>query len=240
MQIIVNGNTVNATEQQASVIEKLKNLHAGGFATIKRYIPSTGYTVRPVVDYLFISNFSIAKLYQRRIAALEALKFSDIPYDDVMGAPKLVNLSDDDLRDLFEKRKTFEINSMQKTLDGVRNDARRAAHDRNYIKLNGCKLNLVTEKNDDGLSVPVAGDGGHYTVASILVPAIVLNTVTVKAGERKMVNSGAPVQMSNLIKRTLKGRTIEMKQFSLKPDNFESLQVSGEVVKRHDLVDLAA
>ena len=226
--IVVNGERVWATDAECEAIRILSETRNGGFATVHGYIPESNWdkNARPVQDIQFLSRFSIAKLYERRIDALTALRFDDVS-DTVSKDEKLSTMDNDKLRELFVARKMQEIESMEKTLAGVRDNAQRKAHDRNYIHVSeGVKLNLVAEPNAEGIKVPVLRDG-IPTVRSIMVTAIFINVRTLTEGTRKYPNSGPAVRMSNAMKGTLNRPGLDIRSLSLKPGNWDRLSIDG-------------
>lgn len=227
--IIVIGNEhVWATDAECEAIRLLADTRKGGFATVHGYIPESNWEkdARPVQNIQFLSRFSIAKLYERRIAALTALRYKDIS-EAIAKDEKLSEKSDEELRELFVARKMKEVESMEKTLAGVRDNAQRKAHDRNYIHVSeGVKINLVSEANEDGIKVPVLRDG-IPTVRSIMVTAIFINVNTVTEGIRKYPNSGPAVRMSNAMTATLKRPGLDIRSLSLKPGNWDRLSIDG-------------
>ncbi len=231
-----NGNKFRATAEQAEALESLSVARAGGIATVYGYRPSTGYVSPPVQDMQILTKFSTGNLYRRKIAALNAIAFDDVKAI-IADDEKLSVLSESDALELFTTRKAAEIASMEKTLEGDRSDAHRAAHDRNYADVaDGLKVNFVTEKVD-GLQIPVLTDG-LPTVASIMVHYLELNrTVRVK-GERKVVNSGAPVRMSNAIATVLNSRSVGLRTLSLKESNFDRLIVDRKSYIAEDVVGI--
>lgn len=229
----LNGMEVWASKRQAETLALLEGAAHGAFAAVHGYIPESGWKVRPVCTYQFISKFSTMSLYARKIEALKALNFTDIKCDH----PKLAALTKAEQIDLFNERRAMEIASMEKTEQGCRDDAMRQAHDRCYFKSSqGIRCHLLTEKDADGIMQPIIVDG-HPVIKSILVHAIVVKRIIVQAGERKVVNSGCPVLMSQTIKRACDCKTISFQQFSLKDDNFDHLTISGMTF---DVDDIAA
>jgi hypothetical protein len=81
-------------------------------------------------------------------------------------------------------------------------------------------------------------DNGFPTVASIMITYLE-NSKTVRvAGVRKVVNSGAPVLMTNAIESLLNDRSVGLRTLSLKESNFERLVIDNEVVLREDVAGL--
>ena len=227
----LNNELIWAPINVIEAINALIDCRKGGCASVHEYIPTTNYVVSPVQNIQFLSRVSTSRLYERRIAALEGLTFGDVADRLDRSNPKLADLSDAELADLFNQRRAMEIASMQKSLDGVRDDAHRQGHDRCYRHIGtGIKVHLVTEKGEDGLMHPVLTDG-YPTVKSIMLSALFLTVKTIKEGERKVVNSGAPVLMSNAIKSVLTSPGLNLRTLSLKSDNFTSLSVDHRTLE---------
>jgi hypothetical protein len=173
-------------------------------------------------------------LYQRKVKALEAITLDDV-LPLVESDPVLSTLDRATVRDLFTGRKAQEIESLTRTLDGKRDDSHREGHDRCYVTVaDGVKVNLDCKKVD-GKMVPVLHDG-LPVAESIMLHYLELSSVTVTEGVRKEVNSGASVRMKNCIDRLLNKRSVGLKTFSLKADNFESVTVNREAITREDLL----
>lgn len=234
---VPGGGKVWASREQADTLNLLVQTRKGGFAKVYGYMPSTGYTVPPVQDICMVTRFSTEKLYARKVKALDAIAFADVA-DAIAKEPKLNSLPVSEQRTLFNERKQKLVDSMEKTLDGDRSDAHRQGHDRCYLHLaEGVKVNYVTEKGSDGLMHPVL-DNGFPTVASIMITYLE-NSKTVRvAGVRKVVNSGAPVLMTNAIESLLNDRSVGLRTLSLKEGNFERLVIDNEVVLREDVAGL--
>lgn len=228
------------TPAQAEMLDRLTALHKGGIGSVKGYRPDGKKFVggkAPTYDLQIITRFDVSKLYQRKIAALEAMTFADVATDVAQHA-KLSCLSAADCLALFEQRKAEAIASMRQTLEGDRSGAHREAHDRNYVRIaDGVKVNLVTSKNADGNEIPVLTDG-LPTVSSILLPYLELKKTVVVESEYKPVNSGAPVLMKNIIESKLNKRSVAIKQLSLKADNFDALNVGKQHITADDLTSV--
>jgi len=234
--LTLNGTQVWATDSEARAIATLEETRHGGCASVQGYVPSSNWTVKPVQNIQFLSRVSTAKLYARRLKALESISYGSIA-DSIVKDEKLAAMTHVDLVALFEARKQMEMDSITKTQDGDRSDANRQGHDRCYVQIcTGVKVNLITEKGNDGLKHPVLIDG-YPSVASIMVSALFLNVTTVKEGTRKVVNSGAPVRMGNIIKSVLSQTGLNLKMLSLKPDNFDKLTIDKNVILADELWD---
>lgn len=235
---LADGKEVWMSENQRDALDMLETAQHGAFAAIKGYKPSSGYKVSPTKNYQFISKFSTVKLYERKIAELKKLNFTDL--DISKCDEKVSKLTKAEQIDLFNERRGMEIASMERTLHDCREDAKRQGHDRCYGKSSlGIRVHLFTEKGKDGLKHPVLVDG-YPVVQSIIINAIVTGCTTVEEGESKPApKSGAPVQIGNAMKAAIKSRTINMQTFSLKADNFASLHISGFCLDPDDCATMA-
>ena len=221
-----NGLQVWITQAQLDALEVLEVAQAGGVAAVNGYVPATGYVVKPTVNIQMLTRFSYPRLLNRKMDALKAIQFSDIPAN-VIPSHKSKGKTDEEW---FDIRKEQEIASMQKTLDNDRSDAHRQGHDRCYAHFaKGISAHLVTEKRDDGLMHPVLTNG-FPTVKSIMISYLELNRKVVVEGEYKSVNSGASVLMKKAIDKVLNQRSVGIRKLSLKEDNFQSLSISKNVV----------
>jgi hypothetical protein len=225
----LNGTDVLATDKEIAALNILMETRKGGFASVNGYKPSTNWVEAPTQNIQFMSRVSTERLYNRRVKALETLTFADVA-NHIASDTKLAAMSHTDLLALFNDRRQMEVDSMVKTLEGDRSDAHRQGHDRCYVHVTqGVKVNLVTEKGADGLKHPVLTNG-LPTVASIMVSALFLNVTTVMEGVRKVVNSGAPVRMSNIIAKAVDKPGLSIKMLSLKPDNFDTLTIDKQTI----------
>ena len=215
----LDGKTVVVTNNQFDVIQQLKSCRSGGMATVHGYKPSTGIIEQPIHDINMITKISILKLYERKIEALKNVSFEDVAKlskDD----EKLSQLSASQLLEVFNKRKEMQITSMTKTLNGVRDDNYRKAHDDNYARF------------DKGLKANVSQlDNGKYVIKSIMLSYLELNKKVIQEGSYKTVNSGAPVRMGNLIKKLTNQKSLGIKTLSLKEDNFTSLKIDRKELR---------
>lgn len=232
---------IKMTRDQRDAIEALSGIHKGGIGTVTGYRPSTGYDERPVQDIQFISAFSYQRLNERKKKALESLVFDDIvdyvTGDSVKGT-KLEGVALDTIKDTFENKRKALIESIDKTASGDRSDAHRQAHDRNYRTFGAVKVNLVSEKNLDGIKVPVVDADGNYEAASILLPIIEIRKTVREPGKRKFVNSGVPKLVENAMTRAIGKRSISYKQISLKDGAFETVSVSNRTIVSEDVSHL--
>lgn len=223
-----DGRHVRVTAEQAQAIEAMTNTRKGGCASVVGYKPSSNYKKSPTQDIQLISHFSVRNLYKRRLQALKGIRFEDLPMDKIMEDEKLSELDIRSLVKLFNERKGQMIHSLEKSLDGDRDDAHRQAHDRCYAHIGDVKVHLKTEKDSNGVKQPVTDEDGYVYCDSIMVPYLELNVKEREAGERKVVNSGAPVRMSNMIESCLNKRSVRFKTLSLKEDNFEAFHIDHQ------------
>lgn len=230
-----DGRTVKMTAAQAQAVKTLNASRKGGCAAVTGYVPTTNWIVPPVQDIQLLTNFSTEKLYKRRMLALEGITFADIA-DKLAGDEKLRNKTLAECQTLFNTRKDKMIDTLQRTLDGDRSDAHRQAHDRCYVHIGGVKLHLITEKVD-GLMEPVVDSDGAVQVKNVMVKYLELNVKTRQKGQRKVVNSGEAVRMSNLIESCLNKRSVGFRTLSLKEDNFESFKIDGKLIEADVPVD---
>lgn len=222
------------TPAQAETLDRLAALRKGCIGSVKGYRPTTGYTTSPVVDLQVITRFETSKLYARKRAALEGITFADCA-EAIAKHAKLAALPAGDCLTLFTTAKQAAIDSLTKTLEGDRDDAHRAGHDRCYARVaDGVKVHFVTEKRDDGLMHPVLTDG-LPTLASIMVPYLELNKTIREAGVYKVVNSGPKVLMDGVIAGLLNARSVGYKTLSLKEGNFEAIHVDKQSITPDDL-----
>jgi hypothetical protein len=226
----------HCTIAQSETLDRLSALRKGCIGSVKGYRPTTGYVEgkTPVVDLQIITRFEYGKLNARKRKALESLTFADVA-EDIAKAPKLKSLPAGDCLTLFNTARDAAIASIDKTAEGDRDDGHRQGHDRCYARIvDGVKVNLVTEKRDDGLMHPVLTNG-LPTLASIMVPYLELNKTIRVEGEYKVVNSGAKVLMDGVIAKHLNLRSVGYKTLSLKEGNFESLHVDKQTITPDDL-----
>lgn len=234
-----DGTTFRCTTAQAETLKSLTEIVKGGIGTVHGYVATSGRTKPEKADIQFITAFSIEKLYQRRLAALEGISFDDVR-DHANRQEKIKALNEDAQIEIFNARREMEMASLRKTLDGDRSDARRQAHDRVYCRIGpGVKVHYRTTKNDDGIKVPEIV-AGLPVAENILLDILEIDRKVVEPGEYKKVNSGAPVLMSNAIKKALNMKSLNMKTLSLKEDNFDSLVVSRKSFLPEDVKEIPA
>lgn len=214
--------------RQAATLQALADTNKGGFANVRGYKTENGQ----VANYTVLTRFNTARLYERRIKALEALELGDI-IADIRDNPKVAALSVEELVKAFNARKADDIGRLQKSLDGVRDTAQHEAHDRNYATITeGVKVHFVTEKNAEGIKVPVLQDGLPIVESIMLAIVEIKRDVLVEGEAKKPVNSGVPVILSNAMERHLPKSTF-YRALSLR-DNFESVAIGGyELVPEH-------
>lgn len=227
------------TQAQAEVLDQIRNLNKGGIGTIHGYVPKPDKYLPgkvPQYDLQFISRFSTPRLYERKRAAIDALSFADVA--EIVAQDKVLSaLPYADVLAHFNKRKQDEVDSMTKTLDGDRSDAHRQGHDRCYIHIaEGVKVNLVGEKDADGLMQPTTDADGIPTAASIQMMILELKRTYLRSGEKKPVKSGASVLMKNAIEKVLNRRSVGIMSLSLKADNFTTLSAAGKVISADELL----
>lgn len=232
---------IKMTGDQRDAVEALRDIHKGGIGTVTGYRPSTGYTERPVQDIQFITAFSYERLNERKKKALQDLDIDDIldfVTGDAVKGTKLEGVAIETIYDTFQDKRKALIESIDKTASGDRSDAHRQAHDRNYRTFGAVKVNLVSQKNDDGIKVPVVDEDGNYEAASILLPIIEIRKTVREPGKRKFVNSGVPKLVENAMNRAANKRSISYKQLSLKDGNFETISVSKRTIVSEDVSHL--
>ena len=241
VSMTVDGSTFVCSARQAATIQTLVETQKGGFASVRGYV-STSKRVSPeTADMTVLTRFSVSRLYDRRIKALQAVTLDAILpiLSKSAKVPIGILLTDKvyfaTITEAFNARKATEIASLQKTLDGVRDDAQRAAHDRNYARIgDGVKVHFVCEKNADGKMIPVLNADGIPTVQSIMLSVIEIAKNVLVEGEYKTVNSGMPVLIGNAIQSVMPKST-KIKMLSLKDDNFTSITIDNETVLPKDI-----
>jgi hypothetical protein len=227
----LDNRAVRISPNMLDSVNVLENCNNGGCASIKGYVPYSGYVVSPILNIQFISKFSNDRRMERRIAALEAITIADMPTTWIPTA----KLKGQTHEYYFNMRKDFELASMRKTLNRDRSDAHRQGHDRCYVSFSkGISAHLYTAKGTDGLMHPILTDG-LPTVESIMVSAIELNRTVIVEGEYKHVNSGAPKLTSNAINKLLNQRSVSIRKFSLKADNFDALVIDHNAIVPKDV-----
>jgi len=227
------------TKEQADVLDTLREVNKGGIGAVHGYVPTSGYDISPELDIQFITRISTNALYERKIAALESIKFEDI-VSELGQNPKLAALTFNEAKDLFELRKQSSIDSMKKTLSGDRSGSAREGHDRNNISVcQGLKVNLEgTKVNGQKIPTLYPFKGEKLPKCeSILLSYLEISRTVVKPGQYKVVNSGAPVLMSDLIESKLNKKSVGLKTLSLDPSKFRSISLAKKQILREDLVN---
>lgn len=224
-KVTYNGESFNATPKQIQALETLTSTNAGGFAVIHDYV-STSKRIKPeTADITFVSRFSYERMNKRKLAALEALTLDDIKAD--CKHEKLTALDEPTLDAEFNKRKSYLIESINKTLSGDRSDSRRQAHDRCYCRIaEGIRVHYKTVEDSHGIMQPVLLDGAPIA-ETILIEAIEISRKVTVPGEYKPVNSGTQVLIGNVIMKHMPKGT-KFKALSLDDDKFSSLSIAGK------------
>lgn len=234
VKVVANGNEFWASARQAAAIQTLIETRKGGFAQVKGYVSVSNRLQPETANFTCLTRFDTSRLYARKIAAITELQLDDI-VDAIAREPKLLAAQKDGtLEKAFEDRKMKEIESMEKTLVGDRDDARRAAHDRCYCGIDaGIKVHYKTEKGEDGLKHPIIVDGLPIA-ESIMISFIEISREVLVEGEYKKVNSGVPVLISNAINSKLP-KSCKLKTVSLKEDNFDSVVIDRNTIVPKDI-----
>lgn len=224
------------TPSQAETLHRLSALRRGGIGTVHNYVPSTGWKEKPTVNIQGIFRISVESLYKRRLAALKAVEFGDVA-SGIAANPKLQALPINEALELFETRKGMLVASLEKSLSGDREDGHRQGHDVCYVAVSeGIKVNLDCYKDDDGLMQPKLV-AGLPVAESIMLGYLELNRQYVSKGERKVVNSGPAVLMSNEIEAVLNSRSVQYRTLSLKSDNFSHITIDKETITPGDVTE---
>lgn len=231
--LTLDGQEMLISARQAAALDVLNETNKGGFARVHSYEARSNRIVPEVADISFLSRFSYEKLLGRRIKALQAIKLKDIKADAEKDSV-LSELSAPALALEFKNRKAFEIASMRKTLDGVRDDAHRQGHDRCYAKVcDGVKVHFITETGKDKKKYPVLSNGLPQ-VESIMVQMIEVSRNVITPGRYKSSNPGVGVRLSNIMQGKLPKAT-KIATLSLKDDNFAKLVIDGNTVLPADI-----
>lgn len=228
--MILVDNKFWASEAMANTLDVLGTLRNGGIGTVKGYKPTSNYVQSPTVNVQFISKFSTERLYQRKLQALQAIDFATVS-DKIA---KELKFDGKNVAAMFDAAKADLIASLEKTLAGDRSDGHRQGHDRCYAHTSqGIKVNLDCEKVD-GIMVPKLVDG--FPVAeSVMVMHIELNRTTIVEGVRKLVNSRAETIMKGIIESAMNRRSVGIKAFSLKADNFDAIIIDRQTIEPQDI-----
>lgn len=228
MLVTIDGRQVHITDAQNDALEIFAVMQNGGIGTAVEYKPTTGYVEVPTVNIQFISKFSVAKLYQRRLEALQSIAFCDVDCSEA----KLQALAANDRQALFAQCMASMVESMNKTLKGDRSDAHRQAHDLFYVTHStGVKCHLLTQDGANGRKELVLHDDGFPIVASIMLNIIEIGRKIIVPGKRKVVNSGPKVLMDHAIEKAWNKRSLHMQTLSLKADNHKCIRMGGEEIE---------
>ena len=220
-------------ESQAKAIAQIRQAHKG-FGAVKGYKPTTDYKVSPVQNVQFNFEFVVSRLYKKTLRQLNELSLNDLDLSSwvpAKGAKSCATAAEQ-----FELCKQLMTASFTASLERSLENAHTEAHGRNYCKFgNSVKVNFVTVKDEEtGKQVPVLDDNGIPTVASILIPYLQIKKVVVVPGEKKVKNSGSKILMDNAIKKAM-GPRFQIKQLTLKDNNFESLHLGKQHIDPVDL-----
>ncbi|WAX21444.1 hypothetical protein [Stenotrophomonas phage RAS14] len=235
-----DGNRFRASMEQANALAAMEQANKGGFATIIGYQPSSDYVVKPLHDYQVITRFDYGRLNNRKRDALEGITWNQVK-DEILALPKVIELvkakGEEHVRGIFNERKAKELDSIHVSAMGDRSDAHRQGHDRCYGRIvEGVRVHYKTEKVD-GIMQPVFTDG-LPTADSIMLNVLILSRNVREPGERKVVNSGVPVLISNVLKKQMNSRSVGFKALSLKPGNFEEVRMGGVTLNEADTARL--
>lgn len=223
------------TPEQEQSLKKLEKINVGRIGTITNYISTSNRTEPEISDFDFITKFSVQKLYERKLRALNKITLDDLK-EYIEKDNKLSVLPEETLQEEFEKRLEFEKNSLERSLNNERDDPYREAHDRVYATLfPGVKVHYLTEKKD-GKKVPVLMDG-YPICESVQLKILEVDRKVKKKGEYKKVNSGIPVRISNCIKKVLNQKSVGIKTLKLSPEKFESLKIHQSKFLAEDFKD---
>lgn len=236
----MDGNAFRASQEQADALYAIEASNKGGFASIIGYRPSSDYVVAPLHDYQVLTRFNYGKLNDRKRDAMEGITWNQVKAD-ILADPKVAALAaekgEEHIRGIFNERKAKELDSIHTTAIGDRSDSHRQAHDRCYARvMEGVRVHYVTEKVGKETH-PVLTDG-LPTAQAIMLNVLILSRNVREPGERKVVNSGVPVIISNILKKQLNSRSVGFKALSLKPGSFESLRIGGTTLNEADTARL--
>jgi hypothetical protein len=218
----------------AAACESLRECAGGRFGAIMGYVPANAkaWMKLPKYDATFISRFSTERLYARRLEALDTITLPMLA-DGIAKDAMLSTMTAEALEELFVARVTdLRASLLRERADTA---AHREGQARTHVTVcEGVRIHLVTEKGEDGLKYPVLAEDGNPIADCIRVHAIEQSRTYAVKGERKHVNSGAPVRLSNIIKGMVNKRSVGFVSYSLR-DNFDSLRIGGEVLETEDL-----
>lgn len=235
------GQKFRCTQAQVDAIEQLKSIVKGGIGTVHKYVSTSGRVTPQVADIQFITGFSVSRLYERKIVALNGIGYDDVK-DKAERHDRVQQLTEAERIDLFNTRKNGMIASMQKTLDGDRSDNRRQAHDRMFctvakgvkVHFHGYDEEYINEEGNKAKRRMPELIAGLPVAKSINLNILAINKTIIEEGEYRKVNSKAPTLMSNAIESSLNSRSVSMRSLSLQADNFESLVLSRKTFSPDD------
>lgn len=229
--LILSRHGFFATAAIIAAVETLLSCAGGRFAAIMGYRPvGKDWVTVPKYDATVLTRFSTERLYERKLAALDAITF-DMLADAIAADPMLSKMDDAALREVFTLRKAMERDSLTRTR--VDTQAHRDGQERCHATLAaGVRVHYLTAKADDGLMYPILRDG--LPVADcVRLSVIEQSRRYIVKGVRKIVNSGAPVRMGNAIASLLNKRSVSITSLSLR-DNFDALSIDGRTVEPDD------
>ena len=211
-----------------AVAEALKAI-GNRFTVLKGYVSTSKRLTPEVADHTVNANASVESLYKRRMAALANLETLSLEMLNLEHwVPSKGKNAKATAEEQFEFCKAAMIASMQKTIDGDRNDAHRKGHDRCFVPFSkGVRLHLVTEKVA-GIMQPVKDSQGRLQVESVQLKALPHSKRVVTAGTYKPVNSGSKVLMDNAIKKAWNAPSLNFSTYKLASGNFDKV-VSGDI-----------
>lgn len=244
-KVTINGESFYASKKQADALEELTSTRAGGMATVKGYVSDSKRITPETADINCLTRFSYFRLLTRKIAALEALTVEAMT--EAAKHEDLKALAPEAFEKAFNDRRAYLVASARKTLEGIRDDAHRQGHDRCYIRIaEGIRVNYktvdvngikqpVTLPDTDENGVMQTNVPGLPMAETILLDIIEINRKVIIEGEYKPVKSGVPVLMENVM-LSLLPKGVKFKALSLKPENFDSLHISGKEINPADVV----
>lgn len=228
----IDGKKIKISPKMAKTLNDMEQLRKGGFATARGYVSTSKRITPEKANIQFISKFSYMNLIEKKLNIIKELSFNDIDIKE----EKILQLSEKEQRELFKSCINKMTESIEKTKSGDRRDSYRAAHDTFYAKSSsGVKIHLKTTKNGKKTSL-ITDNKGFPIADSIMVSAIEIGRKVIQKGEFKKVNSGLKVLMDNTINKALKSKGVKnIKTFSLKENNFDSLIIDKIEIKPDDI-----
>ena len=88
------GRKFRCTEAQAKALDELSTIQRGGIGTVHGYVSKTGRVEPETADIQFITAFSLERLYERKIAALNGITINEVR-EVAQSDPKLSVLDND-------------------------------------------------------------------------------------------------------------------------------------------------